>query len=232
MKTDWHRRRNRRLGGSEVGAALIASGTATSQEIDSAPKYMLEAASRTEVRLLDGSVISLPYFIARKLGLREAQRQSKVMARGLAREEELLSLWSQEQETRIVLARDLPTHARHAIDHDCDSLAVTFDALAEDEIEGWIPLEAKCPYRVVTEVPWYWRLQVQAQIAVAMTDVAVIVIGPGWGACDHGGGAIWSSTIERDDRAIERIRSAAEWTTSIMRSAASAIESTGQKGDE
>jgi hypothetical protein len=199
----WLARRARRIGGSDVPAVLLAYDPRP-DEIDAAPRYIAEAAALT--RTTRGE---MPMVIARKAGLRAPVRRSAMMGRGLAREASLLRSWARTTGTRVVLASEMPPHARQPIDHDCASIAVTLDAMAWDAIDGWAPAEAKCTRDAYSAPSWYHRAQVQTQIACALAVGAWLVVGPGWGASDDGGGEPVAWWIERDDDEIARIRRAA-----------------------
>lgn len=202
----WLARRARRMGASDVPALLIAYDPRP-DEVATARRYHLDAARI--VRTVRGP---MPLVIARKAGLRRPQASSLTMQRGQRREVELLRRWAagpcEILDDSLVLAHEMPPWARHVIDHDCDALAATLDAHAIDVTGQWVPVEAKCPRGSVEAPPWYWRAQVQAQMAVVGCPAGVLVVGQGWGACDEGGGKIVSWVLERSDDEIARIREA------------------------
>jgi hypothetical protein len=56
-------------------------------------------------------------------------------------------------------------------------------------------------------VRWYWRLQVQAQLAVTACEFAVLVLGEFWAATDwREPGPVRAWVIERDEDEIARVR--------------------------
>ena len=199
----WLARRARRMGASDVPALLIAYDPRP-EEVAAARRYHLDAAKRVQTRRGP-----MPLVIARKAGLRKPQSMSATMTRGQRREVELLRRWSvgarEILEGSLVLASEMPGWARHAIDHDCDALAATLDAYALDVLGDEVTVEAKCT-RGAAELYWYYRAQIQAQLAVTGASTGVLVAGPEWGACDSGGGDPVSWMVERDDREIARIR--------------------------
>lgn len=200
----WLARRARRMGASDVPALLLAYDTRP-EEVATARAYHREGARVVQTRRGP-----LPLVIARKAGLRKPQAESTVMRRGQKREVELLRRWSvgarEILEGSLVVAERMTPWTRHPIDHDCDALAATLDGYAVDLFGEWVIVEAKCPRDAPESLPWYWRAQMQAQMAAAGVGLNVAVIGPGWGASDDGGGEPLSWMVERADDEIARIR--------------------------
>lgn len=200
----WLARRARRMGASDVPALLLAYDPRP-EEVSAARRYHLDAAEIVQTRRGP-----MPLLVARKAGLRKPQASSAAMRRGQTREVELLRRWSvgatEILDGSLVLASEMPRWARHVIDHDCDALAATLDAYALDVLGEAIVLEAKCPRDLPDALPWYWRAQMQAQLAATGAGLDVCVVGPGWGAGDDGGGEPVSWMVERAEDEIARIR--------------------------
>lgn len=200
----WLARRALRMGASDVPALLLAYDRRPEEE-RTARRYHLDAAEIVQTRRGP-----MPLLVARKAGLRKPQGRTATMARGTAREVELLRRWSvgarEILDGSLVLASEMPRWARHVIDHDCDALAATLDAYALDVLGAAMPVEGKCPRSSVDGLPWYWRAQSMSQIAATISEVGVVVAGPGWGSSDDGGGEPVSWMVERADDEIARIR--------------------------
>ncbi len=210
----WLARRAPFIGASEVAAALVAYGGTRPPgplyaHLD-APTYVREAAARVAVQTRS-RVVTVPLFVARKAGYRKPQRSSDAMSRGTRREADLIATWWERQSDcahrlallprNVLPLKDGPSHRTR--------LSCTPDAWALSPFDELIVIEAKCPrthYEASDPLPWWWRVQVQAQIAVCDAFAGVLVCGPGWGASDGVNTDPISWSVERDDSEIEEIR--------------------------
>ena len=207
----WLRRRALGFGASDVPALLMAMGKRQGLE---APKYLTE---RTRVT---NRTAGQPRIIAEKAGLVRPARAGAAASKGTSRERELLQTWkallshhvyADECETLIV-----PSTIRHAdvgmhcampwVDRYEPHLVATLDGWAEDVNDNELCIELKCSAYERTELPWYWRDQVQAQLAVSGAEWGVLVCGEFWAAWHGNDGPIRVWPVDRDERAIEEIR--------------------------
>ena len=193
----WLERRLLGFGASEIGALLLALGRATDAERATAPAYMLAEAGR---------------IFRRKAGHTRGGKAGLAAERGAEAERPILAAWSCPIRSRLVSV----THADAAprswyplVDRACPRLTATPDAWGVDVFGDDCGIEIKATVRRREETPWYWLAQVQAQAAVCGYPWAALVIGEGWASHDDRMRQLpVAVAVERDERWIERIRSA------------------------
>jgi hypothetical protein len=191
----WLQRRLHGFGASEIGTLAIALGHAT----DDAPKYML-ANARTLFR--------------QKAGLARARKAGRAADAGQRAERDVLRAWWESPAhlwPRAML--DTYAHADAAprswwplVDRHCPRLTCTPDGWARSVLGEDVLLEVKTTASACDAVRWYWRLQVQAQLAVTACDFAVLVLGEFWAAEWRDPGPVRAWVIERDEDDIARVR--------------------------
>lgn len=217
--TGWHARRALRIGASDVPAVLLAYDPRP-DEADTARAYHLAAAAPTTPR--EG--LTIPFVLARKLGLRRPERMSSDAARGASREVELLERWASIRAhwySGLRLASKMAPWEMAPRDLRSDWLQCTLDASAIG-FAGRVVVEAKCTRDMPRGLAWYWRAQVQAQMACTDASEAVVVVGPGW-ATGADAEPIWH-VVDRDESEIARIRRACTMAGEDMMRARRAME--------
>jgi hypothetical protein len=198
----WLARRLRSFGASEMGALWIALEWATPDQRESAPKYMLDNARR---------------LFEIKAGLRRSGSAGRVAARGASVERRLLAAWLGDEGVRCPVRAEVAS-ACHAdgvprgwfplVDRDCPRLTATPDAWGTDILDAEIVIEIKSTARACIEPPWYWLLQVQAQLAVTGAAWGALVIGEWWAADWREPGPISAYWVPRNEAQIAQIRAA------------------------
>lgn len=196
----WLERRRRSVGASEIGALWIALGRATEEQAASAPKYLQDNA-RTLLRV--------------KAGVLKGRSAGRVAARGQAVERRILAAWLGDEGARCAVRSQVAsaTHADHVprcwmplVDRDCPRLTATPDAWGVDVLGDDVVIEIKSTARECRQAPWYWLLQVQAQLAVTGASWGALVIGEWWAADWREPGPITAYEVQRDDALIADIR--------------------------
>jgi len=193
----WLARRAYGWGASEVAALLLAYDP-RDEETRAARRY----------HLVDAGIgrHGVPRLVARKAGLAVGRRQSSAMRVGQLREAELLA----HSEVASVYGAIVPADAAPRewyplVDRECPELTATPDGWCRGPSGELIAAEAKCtrdhPGR---ELPWYWRVQLQAQIACMAAAAGLLVCGPGWVTGADTSPAWW--LVERDAEEIDRVR--------------------------
>lgn len=221
----WLERRGLGIGGSDVPAILIALGR---RSIDDAPDWMRQRARHVAIRGDIAGIETTPRIFAEKAGIVAPLKAGPAAARGTDREGELVDGWrsliahgqGREHETLLVahsIRRAAPSRIFPLLDRHCPRLCVTPDAWAEDITDGFVVVQAKCTYGEARSLRWYWRDQVQAEIAAQGADWGVLVCGEYWARPEGvapGDGPIRSWAVERDEAAIREIRDAVceAWT--------------------
>lgn len=210
----WLARRALGWGASDVPALLIALGA---RPADGAPRYIADRA-----RVLR-QTRGYPRLIAEKALLVAPYATGRAATRGTARERELLAHWRTLLEHGQYYCDDerdvVPESVTHAdallrcawplVDRHCPPLTCTLDAWARDTWGCELVAELKCSATERRELPWYWRDQLQAQLAVTGADYGLLVCGEYWSA-DYGhDGPVRVWPVQRDEDAIDEIRSAA-----------------------
>ena len=191
----WLVRRSYGWGASEVAALLLAYDP-REDEIASARVYHREdaAVGRSGV----------PRCVARKAGLLASRRSSRSMAVGSEREAELLERWAADAGERVWLADEAPREWYPLVDRECPELTATPDAWTRGPSDELLVVEAKCTADFPTELPWYWRVQVSAQIATMAAAAGYVVCGRGWITGASTVPIAW--LVERDEDEIARVR--------------------------
>jgi hypothetical protein len=80
-------------------------------------------------------------------------------------------------------------------------------------------IELKCSATPRPELPWYWRAQVIAQLAVTGAAYGVVVCGEEWAAWHGNSGMIRAWRVERDEVEIEAVREVARRGWSMVEGA-------------
>jgi hypothetical protein len=212
----WHARRALGFGASDVPVLLLALGL---RSADATPRYIIERAAVTN------RTAGAPRIIAEKAGRVAPLKAGAAAARGTERERELLAAW------RTMLSRGvfydesaeslvLPDRLTHAdamlksawplVDRACPHLTATLDAWGWDALDAEVVVELKCSASERRSLPWYWRDQTMAQLAVSGADYALLVCGEHWSAWHGNDGPIRVWRVERDEDAIGEIRDAVE----------------------
>jgi hypothetical protein len=212
----WLARRALGFGASDVPALLIALGVVSTE---GTPKYILDKARATN------RTCGAPRIFAEKAGVALPLKGSSAASRGTERERELLAQWRMmlsrgvyyDEFAESVVVHESVTHADSMlrcvwplVDRQCRKLAATLDAWATDTLGGELVVELKCSASERRDLPWWWRAQVHAQLAVTGADYGLLVCGEHWASWHGNDGPIRVWPVERDESAIARIRDAAE----------------------
>jgi len=208
---EWLARRAGCFGASDIPALMIAIGGCD----EPAPRYLANRAKA----ISRGPGKGLPRIIAEKAGIVSPLSAGAAASRGTARERELLAHWrtliehEQADDCSASIVASSITHAdallRCAwplVDRRCPRLAATLDAWAHDGIGSHVVLELKCSATERPQLPWYWRAQVLAQLAVAGADYGLLVCGEMWSAWHGQDGPVRAWPVERDEAQISALR--------------------------
>lgn len=219
-RATWLERRSFGIGASDVPALLIAMGLRDGSD---APRYLTDRARHVVVAGDMSAQQTAPRLFAEKAGLVQPLKVGNAALAGIRREAELIATWRDllsrsvyygEHERSLIprtVRRAEPVQIMPLVDRRCPVLCATPDAWAEDVIEQFVVVQAKCSYGEKRELPWWWRDQVLAEMAVTGADWGVLVCGEYWArdGAPPGDGPIRSWAIERDEVAISEIRDAA-----------------------
>lgn len=210
----WLARRSLGFGASDVPALLLAAGL---RSADGCPGYLADKAKPTR------STRGLPRLIAEKAGIVAPKKVGSAAQRGTERERELLSAW------RDLLVREvyydvaaegavLPDRITHAdallksawplVDRYAPSLSATLDAWAWDALDLELVVECKCSATERREIPWWWRDQVMAQLAVTGAAYGLLCCGEFWSHWSGNDGPIRVWRVDRNETEIAVIRDA------------------------
>lgn len=215
----WLARRMEGFGCSDLPALLVAVGLASAE---GAPGYITDRAKL--IRRKGGRPV--PRLFLEKAGLRGPLKAGEAAQRGQAREHELLDQWRRRLEhghfygrheadlvpSSLGFAADAPKEWYPLIDRGRGRLLDTPDAWIRDVFGALVPVQAKCSMREKRELPWWWAVQLQGELAVQGADRGVLVCGEGWAATwTTIDGPIRSWPVERDERAIAEIRDVVQW---------------------
>lgn len=194
----WLERRRFGWGASEVASLLLAYDPRADEE-RTARRYHLQDAERTK----RGG--GLPRIVARKAGLLAAKGSSRVMREGARRERELLDAWAKDSAyERVQHSDDAPREWYPLVDRACPILTATPDGWCRGPSGELITIEAKCTADYPPGLAWFWRVQLQAQIAAVAAAAGILVCGPGWVMGADTQPISW--VVERNDGEIARIR--------------------------
>jgi hypothetical protein len=193
----WLVRREHGWGASEIAALLLAYDP-IDVELRTARQYHLDDAAIGR--------LGVPRTVARKARLARARPQTATMRAGHELERELVARWAAQSGYDDVQHADAaPREWYPLVDRECPRLTATPDAWCRGPCGELIAVEAKCTREHPGHaLPWYWRVQVQAQIAVMSAAAGCLVCGPGWIVGSGAEPVSW--LVERDDAEIERIR--------------------------
>lgn len=210
---DWLERRGYGFGGSDLPALFVALGI---QDGTDAPDYITNRARITN------RTRGVARIFAEKAGLLAPLKVGAAANKGTAREEELLLHWQQLLTRRqwygpherllvpssLGLARHAPKRWYPLVDRHCPRLTDTPDSWICDALDGLHVVQAKCSATEKRDLPWWWALQVQGEIAVQAADGGLLVCGEFWSAWHGNDGPVRSWPVERNDNEIARIRAA------------------------
>ena len=203
-------------GASDIAPLLLALGIV--RDAEDAPEYIRK---RTRVTTTSHGQ---PRIIAEKAGLVAPYAAGSAASEGTRRERELLTHWRTLLERGVYYddaeSLVLPRSIRHAdslmrcmwpiVDRHAPVLTATLDAWASDQLGGSLVVELKCSAKERRDLPWWWRWQVVAQLAVTGADYGLLVMGERWSATWHADdGPVRTWVVERDEREIEIVRNAA-----------------------
>jgi hypothetical protein len=217
----WLRRRALGIGASDVAALLVALGRYRGD----VPGYIQDKAKHVVVSgdLDVAAMRTVPRLLAEKSGLVASLKVGPAALRGIEREGELLDLWRRllgrgvfvaEHEATLEaasIAAAGPQWIMPLVDRMCPALCATPDAWCLDTFDAPVVVQIKCSYGARSELPWWWRVQVLAEIAVTGAEYGVLVCGEYWArerGAPPGDGPVRSWVVDRDERAIEEIRDA------------------------
>jgi hypothetical protein len=204
----WLARRAFGFGASDIPALLVGLNR---REMKSVPEGVQKHAK--VIRGTRGA----PRIIAEKAGLKAALEHSG----GGEREGELVYAWRDSLPGDGLIDASTVVHEKRPfelqsplVDPLCPRLAVSLDAFAYDVLGRLWVVEGKCAdpnqrteaWPKDGSCPWWWRTQVQAQLAATGAVGGYLVCGVGWSF--RGGGPISAWLIERDEAAIAEIREA------------------------
>lgn len=209
----WLARRALGFGASDVPALLIA---VAGYSPEGAPDYIAERARPTN------RTLGFPRIIAEKAGIVAPKKVSTAAETGTRRERELLWQWAARVARRQfyceVESLIVPSRVRHAdvamrcampwVDRHCPTLTATLDAWADDVLGEEVAIELKCSASERRDLPWHWRAQVQAQLAVTGAAYGLLVCGEQWAAWHGNDGPIRCWEVPRNEDEIAVIRDA------------------------
>lgn len=208
---EWHARRASGFGASDIPALMLAMSGCQEQ----APRYL---ADRAKI-ISRGRGKGLPRIIAEKAGIVAPLSAGAAASRGTERERELLTHWRtliEHEQTGEASSLVVPATITHAdallrccwpmVDRRCPRLAATLDAWGTDELGAHVVIELKCSATERSQLPWYWRAQVLAQLAVTGADYGLLVCGEMWSAWHGQDGPVRVWPVERDEGEIDALR--------------------------
>lgn len=205
----WLERRMYAWGASEVPALLVALGL---RDASTVPDYLADNAK--PIRTRRGT---WPRMVLEKACARGPLKVGEAARIGQAREPELLAAWRSTLTDRDVIDASTVTHSSSVprwlwpvVDRHCHRLAVSLDAWCADVLGEQVIVELKCSRKEHAECPWWWRTQVQAQLAATDAGAGLVVCGQGWSWSMTATGPIDAWLVERDERAIAELRDACE----------------------
>lgn len=205
----WHQRRGLGFGASDIPALLVGLGLRD--------PAMATKRTRDNAAIIRGT-LGAPRIVAEKAGL----KRPFASPGGGEREAELFAAWVRSLPDDGPLDASSAWHASvlprrfwsPIRDPQCPHLAVSLDGGIDDVLGDEVVVEAKCgdPERDGPawpkdgSCPWFWRTQVQAQLAATGCSMGVLVCGVGWAYRDAAPIVVWP--IERDEDEIAEIREA------------------------
>lgn len=208
VRDPWLERRGYGWGASEIASLLLAYDYRREEWADARVYHRDDAAM---------SRWGVPLCVARKAGLTRGKATSFAMRRGQERERELIETWARESGyDDVTLASTAPREWYPLVDRHCPALTATPDAWCRGPSGEHVVVEAKCTTDHPMRLPWYWRVQVSAQIACMSAACGVLVCGPGW-IFDSGAQPV-SWLIERNESEIARVRDVARFAWAVVQS--------------
>lgn len=203
----WLERRTHAWGASELPALLVALGR---REASTVPGYLADNAK--PIRTRRGT---WPRVVLEKAGAREPLARGEAARIGSAREPELLAAWVATltdadaiDAATVAHSASVPRWLWPVVDRRCHRLAVSLDAWCTDVLGDPVVIEIKCGRIERRECPWYWRTQVQGQVAATDAGLGLVVCGQGWSRSMTATGPIDAWPVERDDAEIAELREA------------------------
>lgn len=189
----WLARRLHGWGASEVAALLLAYDP---RDVEIRTAYVRHGHEAAIGRA------GFPRIVCRKAGLLTYPKHTG----GGERERELVERWAREAGYDAVQhASAAPREWMPLVDRECPLVTATPDGWCRGPSDELIAVEAKClPKSPPSVLPWYWRVQLQAQIACMAAEAGVLVCGPRWVLGSDEAPVSW--LVERDDEEIARIR--------------------------
>ena len=175
----------------------------------------LEAPSYLKARVGFPRGHSARRFVLEKAGIIEARAAGGAAARGTQRERELFAQYGAHlarghvagpQAETLRYSDSVPVEWLPLVDRYCPRLACTPDAWGRDALGLLYAVELKCSVTERPELPWYWALQAQGEVAAMGCDGAYVVCGEHWAAGHLQDGPIRVWEVERDEPLIARIR--------------------------
>jgi hypothetical protein len=206
----WKQRRRLTIGASEVPLALMTVDAVSADG---------RAFHKEQMKITRTRHGELPFWIARKLGLRKPLREDSAMRSGRQLESEVVAEARRLNKLGAYeMASSVPQEWLPLVDRECPTLSCTPDGWCRDWLGELVAIEIKCTRDFPGSFPdrplWYWHAQALAECAVTGASSALIVCGPGWAIdrtklktpMDYAAPRVWA--IRRDDAAIGRIRAA------------------------
>lgn len=219
-RTEWMRRSALGIACSELPAVWLALGLADEEERRRAVRYVRAQRDALFAQKANPALLEPPSRHVETGRIREP-RLFERWAERLRHDKERLS----ETERRIdhhtvfsleahpAVLRLLPLvdwEERRLID-SVDGVALTWD-------NDLVVVQAKCLRGTVgdltgasdDELPWYWRLSMQGELAVTGASFGVVLVGEGWAGTnvDYDSLPLRGFSVPRDEHQIARIRAA------------------------
>lgn len=174
---DWLRRRTHAWGGSEAAPLLVAYGLGPLGVHLSG--WVTEQAEHYQR-------LGIPKVLAWKSGLRPRKKRNRAMERGVELERRLYQRYKEVLAPRrfdpakLRYSTSAPIEWFPLVDRHSRALAVTPDAWARNREGELGAIELKCTFRPMDAIPWYYRVQLEAEMAVMEARWGALVVGERW----------------------------------------------------
>jgi hypothetical protein len=215
----------RGIGGSDIAYLMIAFGMVDGS---TAPAWI-----RDKAKLMKRKAPGWPRGLAQRIGL-AAREKSDTLARGDAREPEILAAWIERLErdewqhewerdiepSTIQWAGALPPQWREKAD-TLSPIVGSPDAWALTRSGELVTIDLKCArygydapawWNGITETPWYYSTQIHAYHAAVRSTRGVLLVGCGWNR-DEGDprsdGPLLALRCDRDEALVDTVRDVA-----------------------